>query len=239
MTIDDAVAGIAATITAHGLKCHPVRDDGDYPGGIKISDARMEHLQDRVIERGPFRGEWNYAVLPVPRPAPGPAPPAAPAPGPDLQALAALAGIGDLGALLEAVAVPCAAAREQRLYLDRGDARRITSGPAGPARLPFAAAVAAAACHHRAGISYRLLGHILGTSASTVSLAASRITPVLAQHAITPRYQRARIRTLSQLQEHAAAAGITLTIPENGQAMPDHVRTRTKQATRDTPETGN
>ena len=72
MTVDDAVAGIAATITAKGLKCHPVRDGGDYPEGVKVPDARMRHLEDRVIERGAFHGEWNYALLPVRRRRPRP-----------------------------------------------------------------------------------------------------------------------------------------------------------------------
>ena len=56
------------------------------------------------------------------RPRPGPDPEPDPDPGPDpalLTALAALAGITDPGALLAAVAVPCAAAREQRLHLPR------------------------------------------------------------------------------------------------------------------------
>ena len=67
MTVDDAVAGIAATVTAGGLKCTAVRDDNAYPDGIQVSAARMTYLQDRVIERDPFHGEWNYALLPVPR----------------------------------------------------------------------------------------------------------------------------------------------------------------------------
>ena len=211
MTKEDAVAGIAATTTGQGLKCTAVLDEADYPDGVKISDERAEYLEERVISRHGAHGEWNYAVRPAPRPRPGPAADPEPAPGPDLEALAALAGISDFAALLAAAAVPCQAAREQRLYLDRGHARRLTSGPAGPARLPFAAAVAATACHHRAGVSYRLLGQLLGVDASTVSLAARRITPSLAQHAITPRYQRARIRTLSQLREHAAASGMPRT----------------------------
>ena len=228
MTREDAVAGIAATTTGQGLKCTAVLDEGHYPAGQEISGERMKELEDRILDRHAFHGEWNYTVRPAPRP--GPAADPEPSPGPDLAALAALAGIGDLGALLAAVAVPCQAAREQRLYLDRGTARRVTSGPAGPVRLPFAAAVAAAACHHRAGVSYRLLGQILGVDASTISLAASRITPVLAQHAITPRYQRARIRTLDQLREHAAASGLPLTA----------ITVQTPEDNRhDTPETAN
>jgi len=207
MTAADAVAGIAATTTYQGLKCTAVLDQGDYPTGQEVSGERMKQLEERVLDRDAFHGEWNYAIRPAPA---APAPEPAPAPGPDLQALAALAGISDLAALLAAITVPCQAAREQRLYLDRGGARQVPSGPAGPIRLPFAAVVAAAACHHQAGISYPLLAQILGVDQSTISLAARRITPVLARHGITPRYQRARIRTPSQLQEHATAAGITI-----------------------------
>ncbi len=74
MTAEDAVAGIAATVTAGGLKCTAVRDDNAYPAGIEVSAARMTDLQDRVRERDPFHGDWNYAILPAPRPAPDPGP---------------------------------------------------------------------------------------------------------------------------------------------------------------------
>jgi Rhodopirellula transposase DDE domain len=208
MTAEDAVAGIAATTTGQGLKCTAVLDQGHYPTGQEISGERKTELEKRILDRHAFHGEWNYTIPPSPL-VPEPAP--APAPGPDLHALAALAGLGDLGALLAAITVPCQAAREQRLYLDRGAARRTSPRPAGPVRLPFSAAVAAAAAHHQAGISYRLLGQLLGVSTSTVSLAVSRITPVLAQHGITRRYQRARIRTPRQLHEHAATTGIPAT----------------------------
>jgi transposase len=228
MTKQDAVAGIAATVTGQGLKCTAVLDDADYPGGVKISDERMSHLENRILDRQDTRGAWNYAIRPAPAAAPPPPAPA-PAPAPDLAALAALAGISDFGALLAAVAVPCQAAREQRLYLDRGGARHVPSGPAGPIRLPSAAAVAAAACHHRAGLSYRLLGQLLGVHASTVSLAASYINPVLAQHGITPRYQRARIRTHSELREHATASGVPITAITIQAPQPD-------TNTTDTPE---
>jgi hypothetical protein len=209
MTAEDAVAGIAATTTYQGLKCTAVLDEGDYPGGVKVSNERMKHLQDRVITRHGAHGEWNYAIRPAPA-GPEPAPPAAPAPGPDLQGLAALAGIGDLGALLEAIAVPFAAAREQRLHLDRGRPRR-QAGGGGPKRLPYQAIVTAAACHLRLRMPFRLLGELLGAHESTISLAAGRITPLLAEHGITPRRDGPRISTLAQLREHAAARGITIT----------------------------
>jgi len=74
MTADDAVAGIAATVTGQGLKCTAVLDDAGYPKGREISDARMRYLEDCVLDRGAVRGEWNYAVLPRPRSAPEPEP---------------------------------------------------------------------------------------------------------------------------------------------------------------------
>jgi len=64
ITREDAVAGIAATVTAKGLKCTAVLDDGDYPEGVQVSDQRMRHLESRVIGRSPFHGEWNYTIVP-------------------------------------------------------------------------------------------------------------------------------------------------------------------------------
>ncbi len=41
MTKQDAVAGIAATVTHAGLKCTAVLDESDYPTGQEISGQRM------------------------------------------------------------------------------------------------------------------------------------------------------------------------------------------------------
>ena len=223
MTAADAVAGIAATTTYQGLKCTAVLDGGDYPEGVKISDAQMRYLEERLIARHGPHGEWNYTIGPAPH-GPEPGPPATPAPGPGLEALAALAGIGDLGGLLEAVAVPWAAAREQRLHLDRGHARRKASG-GGPKRLPFAAVVTAAACRQRLGMPYRLLSELLGAHESTISLAARRVIPLLAQHGIT-QHSGIRITTLGELRKHAATAGITLDITTAGQPAADNAKRR-------------
>jgi hypothetical protein len=203
MTREDAVAGIAATVTAQGLKCTAVLDGACYPDGTEISDDRMRYLEDRILQRHAARGKWNYTVLPAPRPAPEPGPEPEP-PGPDpamTAALAALAGIGDLAGLLATAAIPPHAAREQRLR----------PGPAS--RLPLDAAIAATACHHALGVSYPLLGHLLGIGESTASQAGRETTPLLARHGITPRYPRAPIRTLTQLTQHATALGITIPPP--------------------------
>jgi hypothetical protein len=229
MTREDAVAGIAATTTSQGLKCTAVLDDAVYPAGIQVSDERMACLEQRILDRDDMHGEWNYTLLPVPRPAPAPAPGPGPGPGPAgpdpalLDGLAALAGIPALDTLLQAIAVPFAAAREQRLHLARGKPRTKTSGPASS--LSLAAIVTAAACHLHLRMPYELLSSLLGAHPSTISLAVRRITPLLAEHGITRAARPARIITTTQdLREHAAAARITLAIPA---------------ASHDTPETTN
>jgi hypothetical protein len=212
---------IAATTTRTGLTVEAMLDTGTYPEGVKVSDERTQELEERVLDRHGFHGEWNYTVLASPRPAPDPEPVPPPDPGPDLAAVAAVAGIADLPALLAAMTIPFAAAREQRLHLDRGRARRKASG-SGPTRLPYDAIVTAAACHLRLRMPYRLLSELLGAHQSTISLAARRITPILARHGITPDVSGTRVSTLAELREHAAAAGITLRIPGLSQTAPNH-----------------
>src|SRR5438477_11336486 len=127
MTADDAVAGIAATVTSAGLKCTAVRDDAAYPGGARVSDDRMRYLRDRVLVRhGPHR-DWNYTILPAPRPAPEPDPGPAPAGRclPGVLNHPALTGLdpADVTALAAALQVPYGARREQHLYSRRGRGR--------------------------------------------------------------------------------------------------------------------
>jgi len=213
MTVDDAVAGIAATATSQGLKCTAVVDGNDYPDGIEIPGARMKYLQDRVIDRGEFHGEWNYAILPVPRPAPEPEPEPEPA-GPDpalLQALAALAGIPAPRALLEDITPAWNAGREYRLALDRGRERLRPHGKSYR-KLSDEAVLTAAACRIRLGMTWTLLGRLLGVYPSSISDQARWAIPVLGEHGITAQPGTPRITT-ARLAGYAAAAGITLTIP--------------------------
>ena len=231
MTAQDAVAGIAATITGQGLKCTAVPDGARYPDGIKISDERMRYLEDRVLDRGAVRGEWNYTVLPAPRPAPepGPAPAPAPEPGPDPAALAAVAGVAGLAALLAEISLPWQADREHRLTLARGRARIKNSGGT-LTKLPFEAVIAAAICRLRLGMSYTLLGQLFGVWHTTIRDAVLPVIPLLETCGITPSDGGPRIRTLTQLHELATARNITIN------RMPC---TRTEPGTHDTPETAN
>ena len=57
---------IAATTTRTGLTVQAVLDPGAYPEGVTVSDARLRELENRVLDRHGFHGEWNYTVLPVP-----------------------------------------------------------------------------------------------------------------------------------------------------------------------------
>jgi hypothetical protein len=200
------VAGIAATTTYQGLKCTAVLDDAAYPDKLKISDKRMKYLEEHVLDRDPFHGEWNYTARPAAPQEPEPEP----APGPGLEGLAALAGIADLGALLAAVTVPWQAAREQRLHLTRGHPRTKNSGGT-PSRLPFEAIITAAACHLRLRMPYRLLGEVLGAHPTTISEAAARVIPLLEEHGITAQPGSTRISALPGPLAHAAAHGITIT----------------------------
>ena len=220
MTREDAVAGIAATVTAQGLKCTAVLDDRDYPAGVKVSGERM--TLPGGPRPGPGRVPRRVELHRPARPPPGPAG-AGPAPGPDLQGLAALAGVADLPALLAAVAVPFAAAREQRLHLDRGRPRRKASG-GGPRALPYEAIVTAAACRLRLRMPWRLLGEFLGVDGTTVTLAANRAIPLLQAHGIAPAGHRPRITTLDELRAHAESAGITIDIGTTLQAAANHAK---------------
>ncbi len=248
MTIDDAVAGIAATATSQGLKCTAVTDDGPYPGGTEISDARMKYLQDRVLERDAFHGEWNYKVLPVPRPAPDPEPePERPGRVPrEVLNHPALTGMDpeDVTALAAALEVPFAARREQENHLRRGrrrvNAARNGDGSNGQRRLNLTDHVLALGLRTRLNLPMAAIGALLGTSANTISRAITLTSELLASTGIplpaAGQPPAAVPRTPGELLQYAAAAGIPLTIPENRQAMPEHFRPYKSRTTRNTPE---
>jgi transposase len=55
------VSLIGDTNTSAGLRIQAALDAGQYPTGIKVSNAEMKTLQ---IDRAHFHGEWNYTILP-------------------------------------------------------------------------------------------------------------------------------------------------------------------------------
>jgi len=244
MTQEDAVAGIAATTTYAGLKVTAVLDDAAYPTGAEVSDERMRYLQDRLLDRHAAHGEWNYAIRPVPRPAPDPVP--APAPPPARRCPAsllnhpALTGLDprDLHALAAALQVPFGARREQAGYARRGRRRvkAIADGPAACRKIDLTDHVLAWRLHEHLHLTSELTGALLGVDRTTISHALSLIRQLLASTTIplpgAAPPPGTRPRTADDLRGYAAAAGITLTIPQTAPRTPKYTRRkRTQPAT--------
>ncbi len=244
MTAEDAVAGIAATTTGQGLKCTAVLDDGDYPGGIKVSDQRMKHLEDRILDRHQTRGEWNYTIRPAPCPAPAPEPEPAPrgrCPQ-DVLNHPALTGLdpADLHALAAVLEVPFAARRAHDNYTRRGRARvnaiKNGTGSNGRRRLDTLDHVLAVRLRDHLRLPGHLTGALLGVDRTTAGHADVFTRQVLAASGI-PLPSAAgppgiRIRTADDLRAYAAAAGIALTVPGTGPNAPEHPKHPKRQQPR-------
>ena len=236
MTREDAVAGIAATVTVQGLKCTAVLDDAEYPDKVKISDQRMKYLEDRILERGSFHGEWNYAFLPVARPAPEPEPEPGRA-GRCPQASLnhpALTGMdpADLQALAAALEIRFAACREHDSYLRRATRRGAGTNTGhrhgGRSRIDITDHVLAWRLREHLHLTTDLAGALLGVDRTTISHATSLTRQLLAASGI-PLPAAApppgtRPRTPDDLRDYAATAGITLTLPERGPKAPKYSR---------------
>jgi hypothetical protein len=232
MTREEAVAGIAATVTAQGLKCTAVLDERQYPDGEKIPGSRMRYLEQHVITRHAEHGEWNYTLRPAP---PEPEQPPAPGPaGPDPELLAGLAALATVPApaALRAAAGPAwAAAREHRLHAERGGQRRRAVTRSPYRKLSDEAILVAAACHARLAMPWSLLAALFGVHPSSLAVPAAPATTAL-QAAGLAAPTATPITTLRGLLQHAAAAGITIPLPATQTS-------RTRKPEHDTPETDN
>jgi hypothetical protein len=231
MTAQDAVAGIAATVTAAGLKCAAVLDEAGYPEGEQVPESRMRYLKEHVIARHPERGEWNYTLRPAPPEPPGEARQPAPA-GPDpalLAGLAALAGVPAPAELAAAAGPAFGAARECRLRAERGHDRRGAPRGSRYGKLSDEALLVAAACHHRLAMPWALLARLLDVHHASIAVPAAPAATALQVLGLASP-EGPRIRTLGSLLAHAATAGITIPVP----AAP--AATTTHATSRDTPE---
>ena len=223
---DVIINTIAATTTATGLAITAALDTGSYPTGVTVSDEQMTDLETRTLTRHAFHGDWNYTFAPVPRPAPaGPA--AAPPPGPAAAASAAVAPVAaalaspeltglsrpGLTALAASLELSWAAAREQRLHLDRGHSRRARTGPAAPFKYPLQTQLLAAIYHHRHGMPYTHIAALLGAHHTTIAEACQDVTALLGpgHPALVPG--PVHLRTPADLRHYAATAGITIPEP--------------------------
>jgi Rhodopirellula transposase DDE domain len=57
---------IGATTTRQGLQVHAELDSGNYPTGVKVSNAELASVP---ITKHVFHGEWNYTISPSAEPA--------------------------------------------------------------------------------------------------------------------------------------------------------------------------
>jgi hypothetical protein len=213
---------IAATATSTGLAVTAVLDAGRYPVGAEVTDAQMKDLEDRVITRHGFHGDWNYVILAVPRPAPDPGPAPVPAPppqrtAPDLAILdqPALTGLppGGAAALAAALAIPHAAHRAARLHARLGGRpRKRADKPRNDPRhkITFPGYVLAAILHHRFALPARAIATVFGCDRSTIGHELPRISQLLAATATTIPPGPLTLATYQDLRDYAATAGITL-----------------------------
>jgi hypothetical protein len=222
---DVIINTIAAVTTATGLTVTAILDENPYPTGAQISDEQMTDLEQRRLTRHRFHGDWNYTLHPAP--VTPPRPPAPPVLTPAAAATAALAPVTaalaspeltglsrqDLAGLAASLELSHAAAREQRLHLDRGHSRRARTGPAAPFKYPLETQLLAAICHHRLGMPYTHIAALLGAHYSTLIPAGRAIASLLgtAHPALAPG--PVRLRTPADLRHYAATAGITIPDP--------------------------
>ena len=136
-----------------------------------------------------------------------------------------------LTALAAALQVPFGARREQRLYQSRGAPRR-GSGRAGGhnRKLDLTDHLLAIRMRQHLNLPLKVIGALLGADKTTISHATSRIAPLLDSHPPQPAGPPPgiQLRTLHDLREYAAAAGISLTIPAQ---PPDHANQAARNPT--------
>jgi hypothetical protein len=231
---DVIINTIAAVTTRTGLAVTAVLDENPCPTGTRISDEQMKDIEDRLLTRRPFHGEWNYALLPVPRPAPQP-PPAPPAPAPaglcDPAVLnhPALTGLDPaaLDALAAALEAPFRARREQRRYLRQGRPRQRAEGATGGGsnrKLDLTGHVLALRLRQHLNLPGHVTAALLGADKTTISHAASLTRDLLAalpasQHPPAAPPPGIRLRTLAALRGYAASHGIIIA-PDQAQTPP-------------------
>jgi hypothetical protein len=209
---------IAATATSTGLRVTAVLDPGRYPVGAQVSDAQIKDLEDRVIARHGFHGDWNYTILAVPRPAPDPGPPPAPAPSPPRPAadLAALDQPALTGLPPGAAAALAAALAEARLHAARGGRDRQrppTAGNDSRQKITFTGHILAAILHRRFALPASHIAALFSCDRSAIGHELPRTRQLLAATATAIPPGPVTLATCQDLRDYAAGNGITLPAP--------------------------
>jgi hypothetical protein len=206
---------IAATATSTGLTVTAVLDAGRYPAGAEVTDAQVRQLEDRVITRHGFHGDWNYTLLAVPRPAPDPGPAPVPAPPPPRPAAdqAALDQPALTGLPPGAAATLAAALAEARLHAARGGRDRQrppTAGNDSRQKITFTGHVLAAILHRRFALPASHIAALLGCDRSTIGHELPRTRQLLAATATAIPPGPVTLATYQDLRDYAANAGIII-----------------------------
>jgi hypothetical protein len=102
---------------------------------------------------------------------------------------------------------------------DLGALAAALGAPPRPARLGPAGKVLATCLHQRLRVPLHVLAYLAGVHPSTISSAVTRTREILARQGITITAGPARLATLADLRDYAAAAGIALPEP-SGTAPP-------------------
>jgi len=212
---DVVVNTIAATTTATGLTVTAILDAGRYPVGAEVTDAQVKQLEDRIIARHGFHGDWNYTILATPRPAPHPGPAPAPAPPPPRPApdLAALDQPALTGLPPGAAAALAAVLAEARLHAARGGRDRQrppTAGNDSRQKITFTGHILAAILSRRFALPARAIAALLGCDRSTIGHELPRTRQLLAATATAIPPGPVTLATYQDLRDYAAAAGIII-----------------------------
>jgi Rhodopirellula transposase DDE domain len=220
---DVIISTIGAVTTATGLTCSAVLDENAYPTGLQVSDRQMREIEERQLSRHQFHGDWNYALLAVPRPAPPEPqpPPAAPSRLLSREGLNQPALTGASPQAVTALAAALASRLDARLEHDlrvRHGPRTKARGAGASRRLEAADYLLAALLKRHLGVPSHVTADLLGVHDATVRHAVRVITAILrdARTTLPPPAQpppARRVRTLHDLREHAAGNGITLNTP--------------------------
>jgi len=233
---DVIINTISAVTTSTGLAVTAVLDENPCPAGTQISDEQMKDIEDRLLTRHEFHGEWNYAFAPVLRPAPAPPPGPAPAPRPAPAGLCdpaalnhpALTGLDPaaLDTLAAALDIPFRALREQRRYLRSSRPRARAPGAGGSNRkIDLTGHLIATRLRDWLNLPGHLIAALLGADKTTISHATSRTRTLLAalpasQHPPAAPPPGTPLRTLDDLRDYAARHGITIPAPPPAATTP-------------------
>ena len=221
---DVIINTIGAVRTRTGLTATAVLDQNEYPTGTQISAGQIKDIEDRWLTRHAFHGEWNYALLPVPRPAPAPGP----APGRPPRTYTPPWPIPRSPACRARTSPPSPPAWKSRWPPPASSAS--TPGRASPARidnhrvprtrLTPQARVLAAVFRYRLGMTGRAIAALFGIDTSVISTATRQIAALTGTATGPLAPGPVRLRTLNDLHGHAARHHITINGPAQAADTP-------------------